>query len=314
MTTYIIQRLLLAMAAVIGVSILTFVLIRVVPGDIAVVKCGQPCTAEDLAEVRHLYGLDRHLTVQFFDWVGDLFKGDLGESFYWGEPVVDILRRTFPLTFELALLSTLFAIIIGIPAGSVSAMRQDSWLDYVIRVPSIVGLAVPGFVLGVLAIMLPAMWWHISIVRTYVPIWENPLENLRVLVIPASLLGVASSCAILRLTRSSMLEVLRQDYVRTAWAKGLRERVVVVRHAVRNALIPVVTVLGLQFGVLLGGTVVFESLFRLQGMGLTLINSLINRDYPVLQGNVFVIATLFVMVNLAVDLLYGVLDPRIRYR
>lgn len=314
MRVYIIQRILLAIPVVIGVSVLAFVLIRVVPGDIAVVKCGQPCTEEDLAEVRHLYGLDRPLAVQYFDWAGHLFTGDLGESFYWGEPVSSILRRSFPVTLELALLSTLFAVIIGVPAGAVSAIRQDSWVDYVFRLPSIVGLAVPGFVLGVLAIMLPAIWWGISVVRMYVPIWEDPVGNLRALVIPAFLLGVASSCAILRLTRSSMLEVLRQDYVRTAWAKGLRERLVVLRHALKNALIPVITVLGLQFGILLGGTVIFESLFRLQGMGLTMMNSLINRDYPLLQANVFVIAILFVLVNLAVDLLYGVLDPRIRYR
>lgn len=314
MRIYIIQRILLTVPAVIGVSILTFVLIRVVPGDIAVIKCGQPCTAEDLAEVRHLYGLDRPPAIQYFDWLGDLFKGDLGESFYWGEPVTNILRRSFPVTFELALLSTFFAVVIGVPAGSVSAIRQDSWLDYAFRLPSTVGLAVPGLVLGVLVIMLPAIWWHVSIVRMYVPLWENPVENLRALVIPAFLLGVASSCAILRLTRSSMLEVLRQDYVRTAWAKGLRERVIIIRHAVKNALIPVITVLGLQFGILLGGTVIFETLFRFQGMGLTTMNSLINRDYPLLQANVFVMATLFVLVNLLIDLSYAVLDPRIRYR
>lgn len=314
MQQYIIRRLLLTIPVLIGVSIATFVLIRIVPGDIAVLKCGRQCPPEQLEVIRKQLGTDRPIVVQYFDWVGGIFRGDLGKSMYTRQPVMDELKRRIPITLELAILAIVASSVISLPIGIVSAIRQDTPLDYGGRLFSIMGLAIPSFWLGTLAITLPAIWWNWVPPLRYKDLWDDPAYNLRQMIVPAAILGLAFSAIQMRLIRSSMLEVLRQDYIRTAWAKGLRERVILVRHALRNAMIPVITVIGIQLAALLGGTVIMEQIFVIPGLGRSTFLSVFNRDYPQLQANVMFLATVYVMMNLLVDLAYGLLDPRIRYR
>jgi peptide/nickel transport system permease protein len=310
---YLFQRILLAFPVLIGVAAVTFLLIRIVPGTAVDVQLGASRDPADREKLERQLGLDKSIPEQFLIWVKGVVTGDLGESFMKRQAVGDVLKQRFPVTLEMAMIATAVALVLAIPFGVVSAIRQDSPLDHAVRLVSILGLAIPGFWLATLIITLPAIWWHTTVPLTFTPFLRDPIGNLHQMIFPALTLGVAQSAILMRLTRSSMLEVLRQDYVRTAWSKGLRERVVVFRHALKNALIPVVTVWGLQFSALLGGTVIQERIFNFPGLGQAVIESITARDYPVIQAVVLLFALVYVLMNLLVDLTYSVLDPRIRY-
>lgn len=269
--------------------------------------------AEYRAELRAKYGLDQPIPVQYVKWVGAVLKGDLGSSLRNNEPIAKTLMIRFPLTLELALLSVVLSAIVAIPLGVVAAVRRNSFVDFLARVVAMVGLSVPNFWLAAMLLLVTSVVFHWQPNIRLVPFWEDPLTNLSQLVMPVIALSLALMAIVMRMTRSAMLEVLRQDYMQTARAKGLPPRIVMVRHALKNAFIPVLTVLGIQMGALLGGTVVIEVVFGLPGLGRLLLDSITARDYPVIQGTVLFIAVVFVMVNLLVDMLYAYVDPRIRY-
>jgi peptide/nickel transport system permease protein len=256
--------------------------------------------------------LNRPIHVQYVEWLGAIARGHFGESLWTRQPVLTELSRRLPVTATLGVMATAVAIAIGVPIGVLAATRQDGALDFVARSAAILGLSVPSFVLAILVTLLPAIWWGWTPPR-FVEFSKSPGGHLVQFILPAIILGVASAAGIMRLTRGMLLEVLRQDYVRTAWSKGLRERVVVLKHALKNALIPVVTVLGLQVAGIAGGAVIIEWIFGIPGMGQFLVDAIVQRDYPVIQGINLVIVTIIVMTNLTVDLLYAALDPRIRY-
>jgi peptide/nickel transport system permease protein len=252
---------------------------------------------------------------QYFRWIGSiLLHGDLGRSLWQNTPVAELLRARLPITFQLGLMALIVALLIAIPIGIYSAIRQDTAGDYVTRSFSILMLAVPSFWMGTMVMVFPSIWWGWSPEVKFVAFTDDPLQNLRQMILPAVILGTALSAITMRLTRTMMLEVLRQDYIRTAWAKGLPEKLVVVRHALRNALIPVVTLIGLQAPILIGGAVIVEQIFVIPGMGLLLLDSISQRDYPIITGVSLVIGFSVMLINLAVDLSYGLLDPKVRYR
>jgi peptide/nickel transport system permease protein len=313
MRRYLARRLLVAVPSLLIASLIVFTLPRLIPGDVVALMLEEKAYARDLQELRAKLGLDRPLHVQYLEWLGRAARGDLGESLWTRRPVAEELARRVPVTVELGLLAILFALLIGLPIGVLSATRQDTIRDYAARSVAVIGLSVPGFWLATLVVILPALWWGWRPVSTYVEFAEAPLDHVRQLLLPALILGIAAAAALMRLTRGMLLEVLRQDYVRTGWAKGLRERVVVLKHGLRNAVIPVVTVLGIQLAQVLGGTVIIESIFGLPGMGRFLFEAITQRDYPVIQGINLVVASVIVLVNLLVDALYALLDPRIRY-
>jgi len=310
---YLARRLLVAIPSLIIASAIVFTLPRLIPGDAVQLMLAETSYAKDLDELRAKLGLDRAIHVQYAEWVGRVVRGDLGESLWTRRPVVDELAQRLPVTAELALYATVIALLIALPIGVLAAARQDTLADYVARSVAILGLSLPGFWLGTLLIVLPAIWWGWRPVTGFVEFRQDPLAHVSQLLLPALILGIASAAALMRLTRGMLLEALRQDYVRTAWAKGLGERKVVIKHALRNAVIPVVTLLGTQLPLILGGTVVIETIFGLPGVSRFLFDAINQRDYPVIQGvNLLVVSTV-VIVNLGVDVLYGVLDPRIRY-
>ncbi len=298
-----------------GVAALTFLIMRFVPGDIVVLRyagsTGVP--QEIIDQERHALGLDRPMAQQFADWMLAVLRLDFGTSLWTGRPVVQEVAIRLELSLELAVLASIVAVAFALPLGVIAAVRQDSWVDYVIRVFSIGGLAMPSFWIGILAILL-----LITLVRwapplTFTPFFKDPVANLAQLIWPALTVGYRYSAVATRMTRSTVLEVLREDYVRTARAKGLRERFVVLRHALRNALLPVVTVVSLEFAFLIGGLVVTEQVFNLNGLGKLLVEAVAHRDYTMIQALVLLFSLVFVLVNFAVDLIYAVLDPRIRY-
>jgi len=268
---------------------------------------------KDLDDLRAKLGLDRPIHVQYTAWLGRLARGDLGESLWTRRPVVEELARRLPVSLELGVLALVFAILLAVPVGILAAVRQDTLADYTARSLAILGLSMPGFWIATLVLLMPAIWWGWIPRRPFVELTRDPWAHVSNFLLPAAILGVASAAGIMRLTRAMLLEVLRQDYVRTAWAKGLRERTVVLKHSLKNALIPVVTVLGLQVSAILGGTVIFETIFGLPGMGRFLFDAINQRDYPVIQGVNLVIVSVVVALNLVVDALYALLDPRIRY-
>jgi peptide/nickel transport system permease protein len=314
MRRYIVGRLLLMIPTLVGVAILTFVIMRAVPGDIVALKyAGSPVPQSVIDEERHLLGLDKPMWEQFVVWMGDISRFDLGTSLWTGHSVVDEIQVRFPLSLELAFLATLLAIAIALPLGVVAAVRQDSWVDYAIRVFSIGGLAMPSFWIGILMILTTLTLWGWAPPLTFTPFTEDPIANLAQLILPAIAVGYRYSAVSLRMTRSTVLEVLREDYVRTARAKGLRETIVVMRHALRNALLPVVTVISLEFAFLIGGLVVTEQVFNLNGIGKLLVDAVAHRDYTLIQAIVLLLAAVFVLINFLVDMVYVVLDPRIRY-
>ena len=310
---YLARRLLVAIPSLVIASAIVFTLPRLIPGDAVQLMLAETSYAKDIDELRAKLGLDRALHVQYAEWAGRVLRGDLGESLWTRRPVLDELAQRLPVTAELAVYATIIALIIALPIGVLAAARQDTLADYIARSVAILGLSLPGFWLGTLLIVLPAIWWGWRPVTGFVEFRLDPAGHVGQMLLPALILGIASAAALMRLTRGMLLEALRQDYVRTAWAKGLAERKVVLKHALRNAVVPVITLLGTQLPLILGGTVVIETIFGLPGVSRFLFDAINQRDYPVIQGvNLLVVSTV-VIVNLGVDVLYGVLDPRIRY-
>jgi peptide/nickel transport system permease protein len=314
MHLYLARRLLLVIPTLIGVSMVVFLLVRLLPGDAVTMLLQDYAYAKDADEMRARLGLDRPIYVQYVEWIGGVARGNLGTSLRNKTPVTEDLIGRLPVTVELGTLGMLFGLLIAIPVGVLAAVRQDTWSDYLGRSTAIGFLAIPSFWLGTLVVTLPSVWWGWTPPLRYTRLFDDPSRNLAQVIIPAIILGLGLSGALMRLTRAQMLEVLRQDFVRTATAKGLAERAVVFRHALKNAFIPILTLLGLQVSILVGGTVVLESVFALPGMGRYLLDAVQYRDYPIIQGVNMVFATVIVLTNLAVDLLYGWLDPRVRYQ
>ncbi len=319
MRNYIIRRLLLILPIMLGVTFLTFALFRIIPGDAAILRCGFGCTPQVLEDLRHQEGLDRPWYEQYGDWLSGVFQGDLGHSLTEsGLPVTDELihRHRLAVTGEVLIMTIIFSLVLGIPPGILSAIRPGTPIDWLARLASVFGLSVPGFWLGTLIITFGFLWfdWTPPNFRHgYVPFFDDPWVNLQTFFFPSFVLASAIAAGIMRLTRSSLLEVMRNDYIRTAWSKGLRERTVIWRHALKNALIPVTTVIGLQIGALIGGAVIIERVFALPGVGLYALEAILRRDYLVVQGLVLISAVAYVVVNLVVDIAYAWLDPRIRY-
>jgi peptide/nickel transport system permease protein len=287
---------------------------RAVPGDIVALRyAGSSVPQEIIDQERHILGLDKPMWAQFVDWMTSISHFDLGQSLWTGHSVVEEVQVRVPLSIELAVLATLFAVALALPLGVVAAVKQDSWIDYAIRVFSIGGLAMPSFWIGIMMVLITLTLWGWAPPVVFTPLFDDPVANLAGLILPAVAVGYRYSAVSMRMTRSTVLEVLREDYVRTARAKGLRETIVVVRHALRNALLPVVTVISLEFAFLIGGLVVTEQVFNLNGIGKLLVDAVAHRDYPLIQALVLLLAAVFVLVNFVVDMVYVVLDPRIRY-
>mgnify|MGYP001616301817 CR=1 FL=1 len=315
MSGYLAKRLVGLIPTLLGVSLLTFLFIRLIPGDAIAARLGTSTalTPEQLESLRAYFGLDQPLPQQYWSWLSSLVHGDAGYSIRTGRPVLAELAQRLPVTLELAAAATLIALAVGIPLGILSALRPRSRLDLATQVGGLLGLSLPNFWLGTLIIVLFSIhlrWMPNT--GAYVDFAQDPLGNLRLIMFPATTLGLAMAVATMRMTRSAMLDVVGADYVRTARAKGLAPRVVIVRHALKNALIVVVTLVGVQFGNLLGGAVVVEEVFAIPGSGRMLLTAIVQRDYALVQGTVLAIALLFVSLNIVVDLLYGYIDPRVR--
>lgn len=315
MTTYIARRLLLMIPTIFFVTLMVFLIVRLLPGDVVENIIGQytPLTRGDREKVRHDLGLDRPWYEQYFDFLGGALQGDFGRSLQSQQPVTDALRDRLPVSVELGVIALVISVAIAIPIGVIAAIRQDTLLDYVTRSAAITLIAIPSFWLGTLVVVYPNVWWNWAPPIQYRSFFDDPIVNLYLMSIPAAILGIGLSGAVMRLTRAQMLEVLRQDYIRTAWSKGLRERTVVFRHALKNALIPVTTLVALQIPVIVGGTVVLETIFSVPGMGAYLVQAANAKDYPVIQAVNLLVALIVVFTNLAVDVAYAYLDPRIRY-
>jgi len=313
--TYLAQRLVVALLTLLGMSAVIFALLRLAPGDIVDIlfsTAGYVSPAEKQAIMKEL-GIDHPYWVQYLDWLRQIAVGDLGKSYRYDLPAWQLIKPLVPVTLELAALSILFAVLIGVPSGVVSAVRQDTALDYALRVFSLAGLSMPAFWLGMVIILGLVTWFAWIPPLSYV----SPTENFKLhavqFLLPALAVGYRSSALIMRITRSSLLEVMREDYIRTAWAKGQTGRVVIWRHALKNAMLPVVTIIGIEFAFLIGGLVVTETVFNLPGVARFLVQAILWRDYPVVQNLVMFIAIVVILSNLLVDMLYGVLDPRVRY-
>jgi len=314
MSRYILRRLLLVIPTLCIVSVIVFSLIRMIPGDVAVLMVENYRYADDIPMLRHKLGLDKALYEQYLTWVGKMLQGDFGESLWTKRSIVEELRNRIPVSLELGFLAIIMSLMIALPIGVYSALRQDTRTDYAARSFAIAGLSIPGFWLATMIVVFPAMWFRWSVSLQYTPFSKDPLANLWQLSIPALILGIERSGSVMRMVRAMMLEVLRQDYIRTAWSKGLRETVIVYRHALKNAMIPVITIIGLQIPFIIGGSVIMESIFALPGMGRFMIEVISQRDYPMLQAVNMVFAALVVFTNLIVDITYAYLDPRIRLR
>ncbi len=315
MKQYVIRRLALAVPTLVLVSVIVFSIMRLMPGDVVIRMVEGHAYAPTIEALRRDLGLDRPAWVQYADWIGGIvLRGDFGTSFWTRQPIWDEFLQRFPVTLELAALTILASVVIGVLVGIVSAIRQDSAADYVGRVFAILALSVPYFGLAVLVVVLPSIYFKWTPIWTYVPFTTAPLENLKIMLVPALVFGVTRAGPIMRIMRSALLDILRQDYIRTAWSKGLPERAIVLRHALKNALIPVVSLVGLQTPLYIGGSVIIEAIFRLPGVGLFFFEALTRLDYPVVQSVNLIIAAMVVGLNLVIDLSYAFLDPRIRYR
>ena len=312
MTAYILRRLVMLAPVMIVVGVVVFGLVHLTPGDPAAVILGERATAEDIARLRTQLGLNDPLPVQFVRWFSNVLRLDFGESIFLGEPVTQALLNRVQPTVLLTLYALSFQILIGVPAGVLAAVRYNSPLDRVLTVVAISGSAIPTFFLGILLILIFAVRLRWLPSGGYVPFAEDPAAHFKGMLLPAFALGFSAAGLLARMVRSSMLDVLREDYVRTAFAKGLPEQLVIVRHALRNALIPALTVIGISIGALLGGAVVTETVFTIPGMGRLVVQSIARRDYPVIQGAIIAIAMTYVLVNLIVDVLYVYIDPRVR--
>ena len=318
MGTYLAKRLLLIVPTLLGVASLVFVIMRVIPGDVALLILGGDQAGHiDRAQLTAMHrqlGLDQPWLVQYGTWLWGLLRFDFGTSLWTGQPVVEELLIRLPLSLELAFLATGVSVLIAIPLGMLAAARQDTWVDYVVRVISIGGLAIPSFWVGILVILFLVIYFGWGPPLEFTPPWVDPWANFQQMVWPVLTVGYRYAAVTTRMTRSTVLEVLREDYIRTAWAKGLAERAIVIRHALKNAMLPVITLIGTEFAFLIGGLVVTETVFTLNGVGRFVVDAVAHRDYPVVQALVFVIALGFVIVNLLIDLTYAWFDPRIRYR
>jgi len=311
---YILRRVFLAIPTLFLVSVIVFALMRFMPGDVATRMVEGHAYAPTLQALRHDLGLDRPVYVQYSDWIGGIvLRGDFGQSYWTRQPILEEFVHRFPVTLELAALTILVSVALGIAIGIVSAVRQDTASDYVGRVLAILALSVPYFGLAVLVVVLPSIYFKWTPVWTYVRFTTDPAANLKIMLIPALVFGVTRAGPIMRIMRSALLDVLRQDYIRTAWSKGLGERTIVLRHALKNAMIPVISLIGLQAPLYLGGSVIIEAIFRLPGVGLFFFEALTRLDYPVVQSVNLIIAAMVVGLNLLIDLSYAFLDPRIRY-
>jgi len=313
MRSYVLRRLVIAVPSLLIASLIVFVLPRLIPGDVVQLMLQEKAYGKDLDDLRAKLGLNRPIPIQYVEWLGKIVRGDLGESLWTRQPVWGEVVRRMPVTLMLGAMAIVVALLVGIPIGVLSAVRQDGVIDFVARSGAILGLSIPGFVQAIVVILLPAIWWGWTPLVQFVELSKDPAGYFLQFLLPAIILGIASGAGIMRLTRGTLLEVLRQDFVRTAWAKGLRERVIVLKHSLKNALIPVVTVLGLQVAQIAGGSVIIETVFGLPGMGQFLVDSIVQRDYPVIQGINLLVVVIIVATNLLVDLFYAVVDPRIRY-
>jgi peptide/nickel transport system permease protein len=318
MREYILRRLLLIPFVVVAITLLTFLTFRIIPGDVAIFVCGFGCTPETLHDIRHDFGLDKPIYEQYTDWLTGAVQGDLGTSYLTKLPVTEELQRRYPNTLELLVLALSMSLVMGIPLGILSAVRRGSKIDFFVRFVSVLFQSVPSFYIAILIILFGAQWFSWSppnfATGTAPSLFSEPLKNLETFLPPAIVLSMGSVAVLMRLTRSSMLEVMRNDYIRTAYSKGLRERAVIFRHALKNAMIPVVTIIGLEAGGLIGGTVLVESVFAINGIGSYLVISIGTRDIQVVQALVLIFAVVYIIINLMVDVSYAWLDPRIHYR
>jgi peptide/nickel transport system permease protein len=325
MRAYVIRRLLILVPTLLLVTAMVFFLVHLIPGDIIDAMRSKALDVQlDRAAIEKELGLDRPLIAQYLSWLGvypqadgrlsGLLQGNLGVSWWQSLPVTELIAPRWPLTLELGILALLVAQLIALPIGVVSALRQDTWVDYLSRSFAIFCIAVPSFWLGSMVIIFPALWWGYMPPIMFVRLTENLRENLQMLIVPAIVLGMSMAGMTMRMTRTMMLEVLRQDYIRTAWAKGLEESVVVRRHALKNAVIPVITLIGLQAPVLIGGTVIIERIFSLPGMGRLLMDGVTGKDHPLVNGIVVLFAVCMVLLNLMIDLAYAFLDPKVEYK
>lgn len=322
MAAFLIRRILLSIPVLFLVTIIVFALLRFIPGDVIdamLAEAGQgggggAQVEIDRAALEHALGLDVPIHVQYGRWVSGVLRGDLGISLRKQRPVRDLIFGRLPVTMELGVFAVLTGLLIALPVGIYSAIRQDTVGDYITRSFAIMALAIPSFWLGILIMVLPSIWWQWSPPLKFVPFMEDPIKNLQMVIIPSIVLGLFLSGTTMRMVRTMMLEVLRQDYIRTAWAKGLRERIVIVRHALKNALIPVVSIIGLQVVLIVGGSVIIEQIFNLPGIGSLLLESLNKRDYPIVSGINLIIAVVVLLMNLVVDVTYCYLDPRVKFK
>jgi len=301
------------------VTIVVFLTIRLIPGDVIqlmAIQMGQTTQGEqiDFEAIREMLGMNEPIHIQYASWIGGMFRGDFGDSLWTQRPVTNEIISRLPVTFELGLVAFVIAQLVALPIGIYSAIRQDTAGDFLGRSFAIISLSVPGFWLGTMVMVFPSIWWGWSPPMQYIPFVDDPWGNLRQFLIPGTLMGLAMSATTMRMLRTTMLEVLRQDYVRTAWSKGLRERVVVVRHAMRNALIPVITIITGQIPIMIGGAVIMEQIFSLPGMGRLFLDSINRRDYPFVSGINVMLATIGMVLILLTDMSYAWLDPRVRYR
>ena len=317
MRAYILRRLLLAIPTLLIVTIIVFCTVRFIPGDVVDLMAAQVPDIQDVdvatEVIRHELGLDVPIHVQYAKWLGGVLTGDLGTSLWTGRSISGELANRLPVSVELGILALITSLVIALPIGILSAIRQDTVSDYIGRSVAIFCISVPSFWLATLVVVYPSIWFGWTPTLGYIPFFRDPLGNLGQFIIPAILMGMVMSGVAMRMTRTMMLEVLRQDYIRTAWAKGLRERIVVSRHALKNALIPVVTIVGLQLPVMIGGSVIIETIFGLPGVGRYFVEALFQRDYAVISAVNLVIATFILLITLAVDITYAYLDPRVQY-
>ncbi|KUO76447.1 MAG: peptide ABC transporter permease [Clostridia bacterium BRH_c25] len=313
MLNYFLKRLLQLIPVLVGVSIVVFLMIYLIPGDAAEVIGGPTATAEEITNIRVKLGLDRPMHEQYFRYISGVLKGDLGYSFQTGQAVSEAIETRYANTFSLAIFSVLIAAVIGVCAGIIAAIKQNSWFDYLSMSIATLGISAPTFWIGLLLIIVFCVKLKVLNISGFNgQIWTR--EGFVTMILPAATLGFNSAAMIARMTRSSVLEIIHQDYIHTARAKGLNERIVVLKHALKNALIPIVTVIGVNFGALLGGTVVVESVFAINGIGRLMVQAINARDFPMVQGTVLVVASTFVLINLLTDILYAVIDPRISYK
>lgn len=315
MTQYIIRRLITSIPSLILVTVIIFSLIRIVPGDVVIARLGESgyVTDQQLQEMRHDLGLDKPAYQQYFSWASGVVRGDFGKSLWTSENVLPKIAARMRVSLQIAIMAITIAVIIAIPMGILSAVKRNTWIDYASRLFAIIGLSLPDFWIATMLLLVLTLYIGWLPEFGYYPIWQHPIKNLEALMFPVMIIGYRFSASSSRMMRSAMLEVLREDYIRTARSKGLSERAIVIRHALKNSLIPVITILGGLLSFMLGGLVVIETIFALPGMGRTAFDAVTVRDYPVIQGVVLVMAIVFVFANLIVDLSYAVIDPRIRY-